>query len=391
MNAANDIRETREKQGMEESVHYILKDHLGSWTTITDADGNVEQELSYDAWGRRRNPNGFGYGNVSHTFDRGYTLHEHYDHFDLINMNGRLYDPVIGRMFSPDIVIQDEHNLQAYNRYSYCFNNPLRFTDPSGYVVQMPFEYYGLETFGYGYLGRHSFKGSSFNTEATEGRQIPLDDWFENEETGEVYYNANMHKGDEGSGDMKGNGWKWLGPNGMFTDGDIGAEISLVARRNGIINNDEVSLMLDPIAANRFMLAQGYKQVPKQAIEYSYSYTESYIATPGRNFNITYGENYRYWEKVRYVPKDFVLMATTTIGQTLYGTQHRYPFYMPQVSRHIYSYEKPKLLGRIGKALKTLNGYHDYINVHNCGSIQNAQLRGEQGELIRRFLLLPNY
>ena len=51
MNAANDIRETREKQGLEESVHYILKDHLGSWTTITDADGNVEQELSYDAWG----------------------------------------------------------------------------------------------------------------------------------------------------------------------------------------------------------------------------------------------------------------------------------------------------------------------------------------------------
>lgn len=51
MNAANDIRETREKQGLEESVHYILKYHLGSWTTITDADGNVEQELSYDAWG----------------------------------------------------------------------------------------------------------------------------------------------------------------------------------------------------------------------------------------------------------------------------------------------------------------------------------------------------
>ena len=51
MNAANDIRETREKQGVEESVYYILKDHLGSWTTITDADGNVEQELSYDAWG----------------------------------------------------------------------------------------------------------------------------------------------------------------------------------------------------------------------------------------------------------------------------------------------------------------------------------------------------
>ena len=51
MKAANDIREVMEKQGLEESVHYILKDHLGSWTAITDADGNVEQELSYDAWG----------------------------------------------------------------------------------------------------------------------------------------------------------------------------------------------------------------------------------------------------------------------------------------------------------------------------------------------------
>ena len=39
-----------EQQDNEESVHYILKDHLGSWTTITDSEGNVEQELSFDAW-----------------------------------------------------------------------------------------------------------------------------------------------------------------------------------------------------------------------------------------------------------------------------------------------------------------------------------------------------
>ncbi len=162
MDAANDIREVMEKQGVEESVHYILKDHLGSWTTITDADGNVEQELSYDAWGSLRNPVGFGYGNVSHTFDRGYTLHEHYDDFDLINMNGRLYDPVIGRMFSPDIVIQDEHNLQAYNRYSYCFNNPLRFTDPSGYFVTIPPEF---ESF---YLPQYFDDLATYKTELTK-------------------------------------------------------------------------------------------------------------------------------------------------------------------------------------------------------------------------------
>ena len=142
------------------TIQYILKDNLGSWATITDGDGVVEQRLSYDAWGNLRNPNTWS-GNFSGTpmFDRGYTLHKHYDGFDLINMkftlsersaklclstaercelggaNGRLYDPILGRMLSPDIVVQDEQNSQAYNRYSYCFNNPLRFTDPSGYVA----------------------------------------------------------------------------------------------------------------------------------------------------------------------------------------------------------------------------------------------------------------
>ena len=48
----------------------------------------------------------------------------------------RMYDPLVGRILSPDIVIQDPEYFQSYNRYSYCFNNPLRFTDPSGYVVR---------------------------------------------------------------------------------------------------------------------------------------------------------------------------------------------------------------------------------------------------------------
>ena len=121
------------------TMHYTLKDHQGN-LTATVCDNTVER-LSYDAWGRRRNPIDFGYDNVTTTFDRGYTLHEHYDDFNLINMNGRLYDPVLGRMLSPDIAIQDEHNALSYNRYSYCFNNPLRFTDPSGYVVTIPPEF----------------------------------------------------------------------------------------------------------------------------------------------------------------------------------------------------------------------------------------------------------
>ena len=62
----------------------------------------------------------------------GFTGHEHYADLKIINMNGRLYDPVIARFFSPDNFVQAPGFTQSYNRYSYCLNNPLQYTDPSG-------------------------------------------------------------------------------------------------------------------------------------------------------------------------------------------------------------------------------------------------------------------
>ena len=156
------------------TMYYTLKDHQGSLAAVIH--GNAVERLSYDPWGRRRNTTDFGYGNVSHTFDRGYTFHEHYDGFDLINMNGRLYDPILGRMLSPDVVIQDEQSSQAYNRYSYCFNNPLRFTDPSGYVVRGSRNYYDWNSMVYYDFGNHRNNGSAFNTDLSEGKFSPIYD-----------------------------------------------------------------------------------------------------------------------------------------------------------------------------------------------------------------------
>ena len=65
-------------------------------------------------------------------FDRGYTGHEMLCGFGLINMNGRVYDPYVQRFLSADNFIQSPDDAQSYNRYSYCFNNPLKYTDPSG-------------------------------------------------------------------------------------------------------------------------------------------------------------------------------------------------------------------------------------------------------------------
>ena len=122
------------------TLHYVLKDHLGSWSTITDCNGAVEQELSYDAWGNRRDPdtwfrNWYNPALEEPMFDRGYTGHEHLYAFGLINMNGRCYDPVMSSFLSVDAYVQSPDNSQNFNRYAYCLNNPLKYTDPSGWVV----------------------------------------------------------------------------------------------------------------------------------------------------------------------------------------------------------------------------------------------------------------
>jgi RHS repeat-associated protein len=125
-----------------DSIRYIHKDHLGSWHTITDENGNLLQELSFDAWGNRRNPatwRAFSGKVPAHLFDRGFTGHEHLYSFQLINMNGRIYDPLVSRMLSPDNFIQAPDFSQSFNRYSYVWNNPLVYTDPSGDWLMAPF------------------------------------------------------------------------------------------------------------------------------------------------------------------------------------------------------------------------------------------------------------
>mgnify|MGYP002859120719 CR=1 FL=1 len=66
---------------------------------------------------------------------RGNTGHEHLNEFGLINMNVRLYDPILGRFISPDPYVSCVDFLNCFNRYSYCLNNPLSYTDRSGKLI----------------------------------------------------------------------------------------------------------------------------------------------------------------------------------------------------------------------------------------------------------------
>jgi len=125
------------KEGSQENMYYTYSDYLGSLMYLTDENGIVVEERSYDPWGRQRNPSNWDYTLTSTTpiVDIGFTSHENLPEFNLINMNGRLYDPMLGRMLSPDNFVHSIDNTQCYNRYSYCLNNPLKYTDPSGDFV----------------------------------------------------------------------------------------------------------------------------------------------------------------------------------------------------------------------------------------------------------------
>ncbi len=130
------------RNGEPDRTRYLHKDHLGSIDAITDESGAVVERLSFDAWGRRRNVSDWGPGTgvAASEVNRGYTGHEMLDEVGLIHMNGRVYDPEIGRFLSPDPVVQAPEDGQSLNRYSYVLNNPLSYTDPSGYFFKKLFE-----------------------------------------------------------------------------------------------------------------------------------------------------------------------------------------------------------------------------------------------------------
>jgi len=107
--------------------YVLITDHLGSITMMVDSYDDYN-EIRYDVWGNRTVHESF----LDEVIDRGYTGHEHLDQLGLIDMKGRMYDPRLGRFLSPDPFVQAPTDPQNFNRYSYCLNNPLKYTDPSG-------------------------------------------------------------------------------------------------------------------------------------------------------------------------------------------------------------------------------------------------------------------
>lgn len=128
---------TKRSNNSTDSFLYLHKDHQGSTTTITDAAGDSVQQFVYDPWGKQTAvfDTGLLANYTTPATTKGYTGHELISHLDLIHMNGRIYDATIGRFMQADPFIQAPTDTQSYNRYSYVKNNPMSYTDPSGFFL----------------------------------------------------------------------------------------------------------------------------------------------------------------------------------------------------------------------------------------------------------------
>jgi len=116
------------------ALHYYHKDHLGSSSVLTDANGNRIESAEYLPFGGIREYAG------TWTTDYKFTDREMDTESGLYNFNARLYDPTLGRFISPDPAVPDlsdpanprVFDPQMLNRYAYCRNNPMIYVDPTG-------------------------------------------------------------------------------------------------------------------------------------------------------------------------------------------------------------------------------------------------------------------
>jgi RHS repeat-associated protein len=110
-----------------EGLHYLLTDHLGSIVGVLDGNGDIESEQRYLPYGGPR------YSPDIAETDFAFTGQRSLEAVGLMDYNARWYSPIFSRFISADMVIPELANPQSLNRYSYTRNNPLRFTDPTGF------------------------------------------------------------------------------------------------------------------------------------------------------------------------------------------------------------------------------------------------------------------
>ena len=117
-----------------DATQYLLTDHANSLDVVTDPRGAAVDRRSYDPFGARRPPRaGLPTSGSNDPRLVGFAGHEDDSDLGLVNMTGRVYDPALGRFLTRDPFVTNPLRSQGWNPYSYVYNNPLSWLDPSGF------------------------------------------------------------------------------------------------------------------------------------------------------------------------------------------------------------------------------------------------------------------
>lgn len=117
-------------------TQFLHTDNLGSVDVVSTSNGTLEERRSYDPFGTRRNPQwGQPPGPFTTSTTLGFTGHLGDEELGLVFMRGRVYDPGLGRFLTPDPFVSNAYSGQSWHRYAYVENNPLKYTDPSGFTT----------------------------------------------------------------------------------------------------------------------------------------------------------------------------------------------------------------------------------------------------------------
>ena len=110
---------------------YLLQDHLKSSSSFVNQSGATLTNNYYYPYGGNRG------GAFSNLTTKRFTGQYHESSLPggegLSYYNARWYDAKLGRFLSADTIVPGPANPQAFNRYSYVFNNPLKYIDPNGH------------------------------------------------------------------------------------------------------------------------------------------------------------------------------------------------------------------------------------------------------------------
>ena len=113
------------------TLYYVLKDHLGSASVLTNTSGTVVAgaDTRYYPFGEAR------FSTSAMLTDKLFTGQRQIAELGIYYYGARFYSPKLGRFLSPDTIIPGYANPQSLNRFSYVLNHPILYNDPSGHCI----------------------------------------------------------------------------------------------------------------------------------------------------------------------------------------------------------------------------------------------------------------